>query len=459
MPRVKNATKGGIALIPSAYLVDEIVLTNKLGDTIDIQSLVTEFSITESIYSQTLLVSLSVKDPVNLVESFPIYGQETIRVSVYRQAGINGPYQEMILEFYVTEYPLFGRPKEQHTQVFTIRGISKHAFVNTQRRISRAWFGPTVDEILKVYGDCFGLSVIPEGGAISEGQGIINIQQPMRACDWFRRRTYDANYAPFYLYQIATGEIKLSSHTFIANQPPFETYTDSRDFNVDVATDIDYQARKQRVVDVSSDLNLSKYFASEFGAYASENNFLDIATKSFSKKYYSYTAQFPFGASTVEKSNVLEPPQPNFAPDESGREVQGIKNINLPPTPTPFEEEMDANLFSYMEHISRNTLAFEGAFQNYNTAMSYDSLGVLNAFRGVFNTYNHDLVLFGDMDLHAGAKIELKFPRAADPSLVGKGELYDQHLSGFYIVTSVIHEFKEQEYYTKVRVKRDSVSQ
>jgi len=458
MSRLKNITPDGVALVPSAFLIDEIVITNKIGQTVDVQNLVTEFSITESLYTPSLFCSLSIKDHVNLLETLPLYGQETIRISVYRQSGENGPQQRISLEFYLTEYPVFGRPKEQHTQVYTIRGISPHAFVNSQRKISRFWRGPTSDQIVKIFQDAFGESVEVEGGAISKGQGIINIQSPMQAADWFRRRTYDGQFAPFYLFQTIDGKINLKSHSVIANDQVYERYIDSRDFNNDVATELDYEARRKRIVDVSSDLNLSKFFASEKGTFASENNYLDISKKSFSRKYYSYPGQFPI-SSTLEGKSVLESPPPfEVSPDLASTNSYLNQNF-FPPAPTEHSEEMGANFFSYMEHIATNSLAFEGSFQNYSTALSVDSIYRLNAFEGIFNTYVHDLILFGDMDLKAGTKIELEFPRAVDPEQVGQADLIDRNLSGKYIVTSAIHEFKNQEYFLKVRVKRDSFSQ
>ena len=78
------------------------------------------------------------------------------------------------------------------------------------------------------------------------------------------------------------------------------------------------------------------------------------------------------------------------------------------------------------------------------------------------NTYVHDVKLFGDFYLNAGRKIELKFPKAVDPeerqALTNDNDKFDNHLSGKYIITSAIHTIEGGEYYTDVRVKRDSFS-
>ena len=81
---------------------------------------------------------------------------------------------------------------------------------------------------------------------------------------------------------------------------------------------------------------------------------------------------------------------------------------------------------------------------------------------------SHDIKLFGDMDLNPGTVIGLKFPKAADPAIMKKllanmankptcaRDFYDKHLSGRHLITSVTHLFEGGEYFSEVRVKKDS---
>ena len=81
------------------------------------------------------------------------------------------------------------------------------------------------------------------------------------------------------------------------------------------------------------------------------------------------------------------------------------------------------------------------------------------------NSTTHDLVLNGDLYLNPGRKIELVFPKAVDPEVIkdflGKsdGELLDESLSGKYFITGAEHSFKLGEYFTTIKVKRDSFRQ
>ena len=82
----------------------------------------------------------------------------------------------------------------------------------------------------------------------------------------------------------------------------------------------------------------------------------------------------------------------------------------------------------------------------------------------MLDTYEHDLKLNGDFGLNPGRKVKLQIPKAIDPTIYkeysGKSAiyLYDEVISGTYLVTSVIHSFEDNEYYSNVRVKRDSLS-
>jgi predicted transcriptional regulator len=66
------------------------------------------------------------------------------------------------------------------------------------------------------------------------------------------------------------------------------------------------------------------------------------------------------------------------------------------------------------------------------------------------------------MGLNPGRVVDLRFQRAMDPQsmkeLLDKNprDIWDEHMSGRYLITSAIHQFKEGKYYTNIKVKRDS---
>ena len=142
----KNISDPDVAVLPSAYKLQEIVITN----------IAVKMSITESIYSQSLVLNLTLKDSLNFVEEFPLIGQEKIQVKIeYSRKGGNlkkKTYPKSLdLSFYITEYPIFGSaPMQAYTQVIRLVGISEQSYISNQKKIVKSYDNNTAEEIEQI---------------------------------------------------------------------------------------------------------------------------------------------------------------------------------------------------------------------------------------------------------------------------------------------------------------------
>lgn len=421
------------SITPGAYKIKLVELFNHDSEALEIQNVVTKITITESIYSNTLICKMNVRDTTNLIEEFPLIGQERVRIKFERR-GKDGTDKEIDLEFYITEYPLYGRGREKHVQVFSFTGISKHAYVSRYKKISRSVNGLTSDEISNIITKDLGWdNFILNNPPISRFKGTINTQTPLDAVEWLRKKTFDDKQSPYYLYQTLNGDINLSSHTELIQQDVYLDYYSSRDFNYRPNTEEDYIQRKHRILEITSDLKLGKIFQSIDGAYASENFYLDIGNKTFTSTEFSYDLE---GNSLGKK----QPFSSNFL----------------------IEDEPINNKFqSHHEYISTNAFAFGDNDKNYNE-MKKESGGITKSFVENLETITHDIKLFGDFDLNVGKVIDVTLPRAIEPAIQrdilnnSRNGYVDEHLSGKYLITSSIHTFENGEYFTQVKIKRDS---
>jgi len=452
MAILKNISPDGVALTPAAYELEEITICNKDGKAVDVQYQVQEITITESIYSPTLICTVSLSDESDLIEVLPVYGMETIYLKIKRQM-MSGGSQEFEHTFYVTDYPLYGRPSNrEHMQAWSVTGVSKHVWKNPMLKLSRAYDGKISDQIVKIAKDAFELTVNYEGDCEAVGRGIINMQTPMKAMDWFRRRMHDPEEgAPYYLFQsIENGEdnCTLTSHTKLVKGSPHNstTYTDSRTYTAEAGTPADFNQRKHKIIGISSSLKLSKFTPISQGTWGSQTQHVDLATRTFGKEYYTYKDDFKI-EKTLLGSDLFKEPKHN---EHTGGGGGGSGS----PTIKKNEEKPEEEFYACLNCLSRNSEAYEKDTQNY-IEWTYEKLGLMRAYPGVFNTLHHTITLFGDLELNAGKIIDLQFPRAGDPMLTGG--VVDEFLSGNYLVTSAIHRFKNQEYYTEVKVKRDSL--
>jgi|TARA_R110000744_G_scaffold210826_2_gene329947 hypothetical protein len=439
----------GTSLTPGSYNLKKVELTTHSGERLEIQNIVLNLNLTESIYTPNIVAKISVKDVNNLFESAPLIGQEEIHIilerkiwSTWRRKYIT---KDIDLKFTVTEYPLYGRPQEEHTQLYTIACVSVHAYDSQLKKISRAVDDVTSEEIERIITKDLKYKKFEiEGKPISRMKGIINWQTPLDAAEWLRKQTYDKNMSPFLLFQTIDGTVNLSSLVELLKSDTYHTYYDTREFQFGAYTEDDYNERASRILDIASNVKFGKIYQGVNGAWASENNYLDYAYKTYTKYDYNYEDDFKY-KNTLNKKKA-------FSNDTGWFE----KSINEMPQ-------------SHLEHVSINNLSYGEKDINYNK-LKENTNGITRAIDELLETASHDIKLHGDYELNPGTVIELKFPRAIDPIDMKKylakmknkpkadRDLWDEHLSGRHLITSVNHTFSGGEYFSEVRVKRDSFS-
>ena len=428
--------------IPSGYKVKEVTLRNHKGDEKDIQHLVVKLSLAENLFTPSVNLKLSVKDSNNLIENLELIGQETVHVRISYFLRDEDFERELDLFFFVTEYPTYGRVSSEHTQVYTINGVSEQMFLSGLRKISRGFNNNTALEIQKIMTVDLGLPAdkfIYSGDSTTSMSGVINTQTPLRAIEWLRSSTVDANYAPFYFFQNINGFYTLISHSAFLEDETYQTYTYGKGFKQKPLTAADFSERATRIIECSSKLGMSKIKQARQGAWSSISRYLDISDKTYTPHQYDYNSDFKKDISTHPGNSALSD---SFL-------VQSEKLTKNPDARTEF--------------LSTNKNAFDGVLTNYNNEL-IKSRHYINAYQALSNSYVHDIKLYGDFGLNPGRIIELQFPKAIDPMVNKKYtntsdfELFDQSISGKFLVTSVVHKFENSEYFVNVRCKKDTLS-
>ena len=74
----------------------------------------------------------------------------------------------------------------------------------------------------------------------------------------------------------------------------------------------------------------------------------------------------------------------------------------------------------------------------------------------LLETFTHDIRLPGDLQLNAGRKIRINFPKAKAPATLSQADLTDELISGLFIITSCSHSIEGGKYFCDLRIKRDS---
>ena len=484
-------------LIPSAYSIESIMLCNHNGRITDIQKIVTDFSITESIYHPGLMLSLNVKDTVNLMEEFQLTGHETITVNLARKTYVSNndsssiknikiDNQKLSHLFYVSEYPLYGK-FENRVQVYTLKGVSKHIFMSKFKRISRAYSGSIKNFVKEVLTNDLGVPSY-DIEMTNENTNVVKFivpnLSPIDAIQWALRRAYDSHGAPFYCYETLGGKIKIDSHTDFnkrSNSDVYREYKEGKFFSYGPGTLEDYNERRSRIMDLSSDIRMSKLISGSNGAYASKSIYVDITTKSIVTTEFDYNKEFAKmpkigNFSTLSQRFTPEDTRESYSYSDDRSFWQRAENIKAGggKSLSDFKNSM-------INYISLNTGAFNyaartgstdpktalitGNTPNYHGSTQSSKINIAQSVTENLETVIHDFNVAGDFELNSGKVLLLNIAPAEDPTATKKNSKLgksptpgvDQFFSGNYVVTSVIHNFSE-DYFASVRVKTDSFS-
>jgi len=453
-----GVTKDGTARVPSAYVCDGILFTNHKGEQVDIQHIVNKFTIQESIYSPTLMCEFAVRDAVNFLEFHEIIGQEVVTIKITKKDPENE--KKINLKFFITEYPLFARSdKQDSVAAFTFRGVSRHAYLNQLKKISKSYQGNAADVIFNLITEKeTGLDFPkenmigfkddvykPSEECISFIKGVIPFQSPLNAAAEILRSTVDIKGSPFFLYQTLHGNMHLKSLSQLFNEEknpqyggPDFSYIKTTNFKADPQTNEDYSERMRRIIGITSDLKLNVIGQMSAGTYASRNNFLDISSKKYVTESYNYINDFVGDKSNVDSDSNIDP-------------EWKINDKNL--------GEYDS---AHCTYLSTN----DALFSEFTEIGLNDTDKLYSRYRKshleLLETQTHDVQLYGDIDLNAGTVIHITIPKAIDNKdqkpmqKESEIEQIDELISGRYLITSAIHTFKGGNMMTKVQLKRDS---
>ncbi|NDF33849.1 MAG: hypothetical protein EB157_04730, partial [Euryarchaeota archaeon] len=285
-------------LMPSAYRVSEIVLKNYIGikdelkGQYNIQRVVGDFTITESIYRSALTLSLSIRDDSSFMEQAALSGHETIEVKLERLLP-NGELQKVDLSFRVTEYPVYSK-FNNGVQVYRLNGVSPHSYISKFKKISRSFRGKIGDFVKGVLKNDLGLpdnkiDISPK--ATGNVVFVVPNMEPIDAMHWAIRRAFSEESSPFYLYQTLDGVVHLRSQAELVTQDVYKKYQDAKFFQYDIATNPveAFEERATRILSIDSDLSMAKPMMASNGAFSSRTEYVDLATKAYSVSKFNYS--------------------------------------------------------------------------------------------------------------------------------------------------------------------------
>ena len=423
MSRVNSKlANGSDALVPSSYNLAEVILTPSKGEARNITDLVGQISIRESLYAGSLQCSINILDAANVLEKLKVVSGEVLDLLITRRLA-GGESDKYSHTFRIAEVSSFAKLKPG-TQTYVFKCISEHAYMSQLKTISKPFNNVPGQLIKNICTD--ELKIDPKELSINTETkqtitGVYPRMRPMYLINWLTRRSYD-NGSPFFFYETLGQGIHFDSYENIINKDSYNEFVHSPSISSTPGGDEYNKQLKNKILKISTDLNMSKYIDAAAGAYSSTLHTLDIAQKTYKKTTYEY-----------------------------GKDLMLNKNGVLPSNLVFDDRAIESHRESTNFYVSLNTSAASGG-SNYHAPSDSDILSA-NAYIENMDGTVLTIDIYGDFKLCVGMVITCNVIKSVESTKEKRGK--DKYLSGKYVVTSIDHRF-EDEYIMQVLLKKDS---
>ena len=423
MSRVNSKlANGSDALVPSSYNLAEVILTPSKGEARNITDLVGQISIRESLYAGSLQCSINILDAANVLEKLKVVSGEVLDLLITRRLA-GGETDKYSHTFRIAEVSSFAKLKPG-TQTYVFKCISEHAYMSQLKTISKPFNNVPGQLIKNICTD--ELKIDPKELSINTETkqtitGVYPRMRPMYLINWLTRRSYD-NGSPFFFYETLGQGIHFDSYENIINKDNYNEFVHSPSVSSTPGGDEYNKQLKNKILKISTDLNMSKYIDAAAGAYSSTLHTLDIAQKTYKKTTYEY-----------------------------GKDLMLNKNGVLPSNLVFDDRAIESHRESTNFYVSLNTSAAGGG-SNYHAPSDSDILSA-NAYIENMDGTVLTINIYGDFKLSVGMVITCNIMKSVENADNKRGK--DKYLSGKYLVTSIDHRF-EDEYIMQVLLKKDS---
>jgi hypothetical protein len=408
---------------PGSYVVQEIILyprsakvENKRIERLDIKDIVLEFRINESMYSPIMEVLISIEDGISLLDEYKIFGDEFIDlVLIKNPKDESADTEKLTVNLRIAEIINYVKRKPG-AQFYQFKCVREHVYNNNKLLIRP--FSGTIGNLLKkiITSDLkaeFGEIDISSRNIV---KGIYPSLKPLDSALWLIRNAYEDE-TPIYLFETLNNGLNILSHKSMVDSDSYDTYNNFPILaNRSLGTKEQYNEQRRKILKVSTETYTGKLFDVSVGAYSSTLHTLDITNKEFKVYGYKYRHR-----------NKLN----SNAPFSVNSEI--------------LNKKYDVTYTNKNYYVSLNS----GNENNYHEPNNISILEGQSHYENI-NFITHEIVIYGDLDISVGRKIEVLFGNGSESE-----EIIDKLNSGFYIITNITHTF-DSEYKQTITIKKDS---
>jgi hypothetical protein len=404
----------------NAYKFGSIILKNYRGETIDIKKVVSDFAVTESIYSLFDIYELTIGDGTGLMELYGLTCNEKIEVTIFKKDKSDKEEKMITKKLVVIEITDYNKGEEM-TQTFKLRCLTESAFAAATKRLSRSVSG-SIDQILKT----LTREVIkdPVNFVSSQSLGNFKIVIPnLTYTETFALLTKSnvlEDGSTAHLYETLWHDFIYRSYSDMVNSKPKKKYKYTSNNKEEVGSDKHFDEQITRVKNISSSFDVSLYSAMKDGVYHSKVNRVDPSSKTYE----------------VIEFNLFKSQTPHISKHPYLKE--GSYEVDTPRTITHI--------------VNSNAYGDETNIRTVDSSLYAKKVSTFSKQFGLTHTIEID----GVTEFCVGDTIEIQIPPSHGVGVSRNKE--DTLLSGKFLVTNIRHAFTSSGRYTmSVDIKKDTI--
>ena len=438
------------------YILKKLSIVSFDGIPVDIKALMQEFNIWESIYSSALTGSIVVADSINLINTMPLTGTETLEFQLFTRGA--GDSEQSVIDassktghpFHIYKVSRRSQPKEG-ISAYTIHFCSRELLRSVRTRVSQAYNGPLHEAAIKIFTDQEYLDsrkkmwVEPTR---NKDKVVIPNQHPLDAIKLLARKSLPGRSrgAGYYFYETTKGFHFHSWENMVSakgEQPR------------PIAAKFDYMVRKatpQRPK-IEQDFNaviqyeilnnfdsLGNQALGTYGHKVITHNIYDKSYNAYNWRYHNWYSQFKHADDTGHGDHNKYPIAKVPVDYDGEKTVSDYENskVTLQATAQYLHGE-DTGIYGIDTDLDGLTTAIHNTQENF----------VMNGIRVKMTIHGQSFLEAGDV-IHFGL-------RSVEPSK-GNQLQYDSHYSGRYVITKIRHRVNGEEYTQVLECVKDSVN-
>lgn len=389
------------------------------GGKVDLKKIYQNLTFVEDINTTAISGSVLIKDGMDLLNTFPISGHETITLE-FRTPGIGSDFIKVL--FSVVEVTDRVRSSNERGEVYRIRFVSSTLPKDKSSKISKSFKGKISDIAKNIYSEYIGGSLSAQASK-NEHRFVIPRWSPFRTLEWLairaipEKRSDETNYLFFEtvdghkfvtLSELCSGESIITYFQIPTGIRDEGNPNQSRDFS--------------NVKDMTMFKMNQKLKEHMGGAFSSVLYQHDVTTKQWGKTVYNYNNDKNvryLAENRVTKNNSIYTTSPNT-------------NFNLTTKQTGLMGADYPNVQNHEDWLLRSMSTKE-----------------------LLDTIKIRISVSGNSLLRVGGVVEFFTPKAA-PMDASSTEWFDSRISGKYLITTLRHTVTPDGYTNTLMLAKNS---